>query len=64
MEYSVTTRNNLSIMKLREILPPGYRLQKITTNPKYGLFFNRAYYNLTDFDCGNSYTGDLLLLPG
>ncbi|MEJ2670825.1 MAG: FkbM family methyltransferase [Deltaproteobacteria bacterium] len=64
MEYSVSTRNNMSVRELREILPSDYRLQKITTNSKYGLFFNRSYYNLTDFDYRNPCTGDLLLLPG
>jgi FkbM family methyltransferase len=63
MEYSLVTRNNLTISQLREILPGGYSIQAISTNQTSCLLFNRMHYSLTEFDPENVKSADLLLAP-
>jgi FkbM family methyltransferase len=62
MEYSVTTRNKLTIKEVREILPREYSIKGISTCRRFCLLFNRMNYSLTDFDPGNPKITDLLLV--
>jgi FkbM family methyltransferase len=64
MEYSEITRDSLTIKELRGILPEGYTIKGITSNHRFGLFFNRMNYQLTEPETENPKISDLLLLPG
>ncbi len=63
MEYSMVTRNTLTIQELKEILPSGYSIQGIGARRSFYLLFSRRNYSLTEFDPGNPQIGDLLLVP-
>jgi FkbM family methyltransferase len=67
MEYSDSTKENLTINELKAIMPSGYKIKIINTNRKCCFLFNRANYCLSEIN--QSYltiakTVDLLLLPG